>query len=219
MKLTDDQRTILAIKAAAVDTADTRFKAPIYAYLDAEALQAAKLSPLPPFTNYSPVLSMIVATTDLDTGVITGTIRFVDREGSPMLVQGGVLRVVGSSFNAKALEVNPVTGAFVFTPTTGPEIPRPAQLTFDVTALDPQLGVGAFRGVLDYTARVNVILGPGAGALAGTTVSVPAKTDAELRADYVQQLATLQSAAEAQIADLNASIATDAANLAARGLI
>ena len=212
--LTSEQQTVLKIRAAAINTAESGLQDPIYAYLDAQALQVAPLSPIPFGTNYSPVLSRIVSTTNLDTGVITGTIVFVDRENQPLRIAGGVVRVPNSAFDALALDVDEVTGAFTFTPTSPPSVQRPTSLQIDVMAIDSEGGFTGSSGTLDYTARANVVLGPGAGGLAGTTVSVPAgKTPQELMADLEGQMVDLHAGLEAQVDDINSTIASLLANL------
>lgn len=211
--LDDDERIVLAIKAAAIGSADTALRAPIYAYLDAQALQVAQLSVVPPNVNYSPVLSRI----DPTTGVITGTVVFVDRENQPVRVDLVVVRVQGSAFDA-IVHVDEQTGAFTFIPVTPPSIPRPSTLTLRVGGVDDSVtdvGATVFEGQLDYTARANVILGPGAGALAGTTISVPFKTRQELAADADRQVAELNDAIDAKQADLDAKLAALNATLLA----
>lgn len=196
--LTDEQRTIIAIKVAALDTADAGFIAPVYAYLDAQALAVAKLSinPLDP-TNYVPVLSRIVARTDPASGAIVGTIYFVDRERNSVTVNGSI--GTGATFQGLTV-VNEDTGQFVFVPTSAATVPRPATLTIGVVALDTRLGGTGYAGVLDYDRRVTaqVLLGPGAGTLAGTSVSVTATTELELRRDEYERAAALRTALAVQ---------------------
>jgi hypothetical protein len=202
------------IRAAAINTAENALQDPIYAYLDTQALQVAPLSPLPFGTNYSPVLSRIVSTTNLDTGVITGIIVFVDRENQLLSYAGGVVRVLNSAFDALPLAVNGQTGEFTFTPTSPPSVQRPTSLQFDVEAIDSLGGFTISSGIIDYTARANVVLGPGAGGLAGTTVSVPAgKTPQELMAELDAHMADLDVALVAQIDDINSATASVLASL------
>jgi hypothetical protein len=168
---------------------------------------------LPFGTNYSPVLSRIESTTNLDTGVITGTIVFVDVENQPLRYAGGVVRVLNSAFDALPLAVDQQTGAFTFTPTSPPSVQRPTSLRIDVQAIDSKGGFTVSSGILDYTARANVVLGPGAGGLAGTTVSVPAgKTPQELLAELDAQLADLDADLDAQLDDINSAISSVLAN-------
>jgi len=213
---TSDEQTVLKIRAAAINTAENGLYDPIYAYLDAQALEVAPLSPLPFGTNYSPVLSRIESTTNLETGVITGTIVFVDVENQPLRYAGGVVRVLNSAFDALPLAVDQQTGAFTFTPTSPPSVQRPTSLRIDVQAIDSKGGFTVSSGILDYTARANVVLGPGAGGLAGTTVSVPAgKTPQEHLAELAAQMTDLGADLDAQLADINSATASALASLLA----
>ena len=211
---TSDEQTVLKIRAAAINTAENGLYDPIYAYLDAQALEVAPLSPLPFGTNYSPVLSRIESTTNLETGVITGTIVFVDVENQPLRYAGGVVRVLNSAFDALPLAVDPLTGAFTFTPTSPPSVQRPTSLRIDVQAIDSKSGFTISSGILDYTARANVVLGPGAGGLAGTTVSVPpGQTPQELLAELEAHMTDLNADLVAQIDDINSTTASLLASL------
>ncbi|BBY47277.1 hypothetical protein MARA_07450 [Mycolicibacterium arabiense] len=207
--VSDDELTILLRKYAAIDASETGLLSPAYAYLDAQAAAFAKPAPtvVNPF-NYAPVLSRIVTITDPDTGVITGRAVYVDREGQPLKYFVGIVRVPG--FDA-GFTLDPASGTFVHTPTSPPSVARPATLQIDVRGTDTQGTFTSASGKIDYTAKVNVILGPGAGASAGKTVSVPAqRTLEQLDAEIDRQAALfLQSqASDAMVADTVASIAS-----------
>jgi hypothetical protein len=86
-------------------------------------------------------------------------------------------------------------------------------LQIDVEAIDSRR-LHRFQRHPRLHRRANVVLGPGAGGLAGTTVSVPAgQTPQELMADLDNQMTDLEAGLDANLDDINSTIASVLANL------
>lgn len=215
-----DRLDTLALR---VDSADRRIQYTIGSYFNALAATIAPSLQTAGAINYRPVLSRIVTTTDLDTGVVRGKITFVDRDGEALTYWAGVVRAPG--FDAQPIALNTSTGEFTFTPISGT---RPKTLQIDVRATDPRGGTSFASATIDYTARTNLVSGPGASgsSIDGKTTTTSfsrTQTDAELIAakeaaidDAVERITTLQGDLGSAMASIETFIEEERARSAAR---